>query len=275
MGNAKPLLFAAGIAAIPIGFDLNNLSAVQATADISSEDAVPTGMAFNNNGSKVYMVGVQNRNIFEYNLSTAFDLNSISGDVSNRFIGSEDSIPNGISFNDDGTKIYMVGETNKSIYEYNMSVPYSLSNMSTVQATESVATGNTVPTGIAFNNDGSKVFVVAPSAWIFEHNLSTPFDISTISSIQVTKSVASEDGNPRGIAFNDTGTKIFMVGGSNDSIYEYNLTTAFDLSTLSAVQVTKSVGTEDNEPEAIAFNINGTKIFMIGAQNDLINEYNL
>lgn len=48
------------------------------------------------------------------------------------------------------------------------------------------------------------------------------YDIANLSAVQVTKSVASEDTVPQGIAFNNNGTKLFMVGDSNNSIYEYN-----------------------------------------------------
>ena len=268
------MLFIAG--SVPIGFDLSKISTVQATRSINSEDAVPTGMAFNNDGSKIYMVGIQNQSIHEYNLITPFDITSISGVQATESVSSEDTIPNGIAFNDDGSKIYMVGEQNDSIYEYNLSTPFSLSTISAVQVTESISSENIVPNGIAFNNNGSKIYLVGSSpVAIYEYNLTTPFDLSTISAVQVTKPVFSEDGNPRGIAFDSNGTKIFMVGGGNDSIYEYNLTTPFDLSTLSAVQVTESIASEDTEPEGIAFNNNGTKIYMIGAVNDSFNEYNL
>ena len=271
-------LFLVGENGIGVGapYDLNGLSDVQVTKSVNSEDTSPTGIAFNNDGTKIFMCGTQNNSIYEYNLSTPYDLNSISAVQVTKSVASEDAISTGIVFNDDGTKIFMVGIQNDSIYEYNLSTAFDLNSISAVQVTKSITAEDTFPEGIVFNNDGTKIFMVgAEHTSIYEYDLSTAYDISTLSAVQVTKSIASEDGFPNGIVFNDDGTKIFMVGAENDSIYEYNLSTAHDISTLSAVQVTKSIASEDRNPHGIAFNDDGTKIFMVGFQSESIYEYNL
>ncbi|MEE9345658.1 MAG: hypothetical protein V3U88_08630 [Methylococcales bacterium] len=258
-------------------FDLSTKSVVQVTESVASEDTVPTGIVFNDTGSKIYMVGSENDSIYEYNLSTAFDLSSLLvPGVTESSVSSEDNNPNGIAFNNDGSKVYMVGSTNDSIHEYDLSTPFDISTKSSVQVTESVASEDTVPSGIAFNDDGTKVYMVGDqNDSIYEYNLSTAFDLSTKSVVQVTKSVASEDATPNGIAFNNDGSKIYMVGSSNDSIYEYDLSTPFDLSTKSVVQVTKSVASEDNNPRGMAFNDTGSKVYVVGIENVSIYEYNL
>jgi len=259
-----------------IGYDLNNLSAVQVTKSVATEDANPRDVIFNNDGTKVYMCGSQNDSIFEYNLTTAYDLSTLSVVQATKSVASEDSFPRGIAFNDDGTKIFMVGSSNASIYEYNLSTAFDISTLSTVQVTKSILSEDDSPNDITFNNDGTKIFMVGQeNNSIYEYNLSTAFDLSTLSVVQVTKSVGSEDGTPTDVVFNDIGDKIFMVGNQTDSIFEYDLGTAFDISTLSTVQVTKSVASEDGSPRGIAFNDNGTKIFMVGNGNDAIHEYNL
>ena len=286
--NDGSKLFLVGANGLGTPYDLNGLSAVQVTKSVNSEDNTPSGIAFNDNGTKIFMCGEVSGAIHEYNLSTAFDLNSISAVQVTKSVASEDTFPYDITFNNDGTKIFMVGFQNDSIHEYNLSTAYDLSTLSAVQVTKSVTSEDTQPTGIAFNNDGTKIFMVGQgSDNINEYNLSTAYDLSTLSAVQVTKSVNSEDGFPNGIAFNNDGTKIFMIGAQNDSINEYNLdtteaaineydvSTAYDLSTLSAVQETKSIESEDGNPEGIAFNDDGTKIFMVGSQNDSIYEYNL
>ena len=49
-------------------------------------------------------------------------------------------------------------------------------------------------------------------------------------------SVKDEETNPHGITFNNDGTKMFICGQSSDRIFEYALTTGFDVSTASYVQ---------------------------------------
>jgi DNA-binding beta-propeller fold protein YncE len=43
-------------------------------------------------------------------------------------------------------------------------------------------------------------------------------------------SVAAQDTFPTGLAFNTDGTKMFVVGNGNDKVYEYDLSTGFDVS---------------------------------------------
>jgi len=105
-----------------------------------------------------------------------------------------------------------------------------------------------------------------------EYALTTGFDVSTASYSQ-NFSVNSEDTAPEGIAFNSDGTKMFVVGRTNDTVFEYTLTTGFDLSTASYSSTNFSVATEEITPYGIAFNSNGSKMFVVGADGDDVNEY--
>ena len=54
---------------------------------------------------------------------------------------------------------------------------------------------------------------------------------------------------------------MFIVGAHGDDVNEYSLSTAFDVSSASYVQVF-SVTNQDNYPNGIAFNNDGTKMFV-------------
>jgi sugar lactone lactonase YvrE len=64
------------------------------------------------------MVGTVNDTIFQYSLSTAFDLSTASYDSVSFNASSQDTVPQGLTFNNDGTKMYMVGSTNDRVYQY-------------------------------------------------------------------------------------------------------------------------------------------------------------
>jgi hypothetical protein len=108
---------------------------------------------------------------------------------------------------------------------------------------------------------------------VYQYSLSTAFDLSTASYDSVSFSVATEDTVPREIAFNTDGTKMYMVGSANDSVYQYSLSTGFDLSTASYDSVSFSVASEDGFPLGIAFNTDGTKMYIVGAANDSVFQY--
>ena len=67
-----------------------------------------------------------------------------------------------------------------------------------------------------------------------EYALTTGFDVSTASFVD-SFSVTAQETLPQGIAFNNDGTKMFVIGGAGDDVNEYALTTGFDVSTASFV----------------------------------------
>ena len=256
------------------GFSLVNAAYDNVSFSVASEDGGPLSIAFNNNGTKLYMAGTGSDSIHQYSLTTAFDLNTISYDNVSFSIANEDGTPIGITFNNDGTKLYMVGTNNDSIYQYSLTTAFDLNTISYDNVSFSVVSEDNGPQSITFNNDGTKLFMVGIiNDSIHQYSLTTAFDLNTISYDNVSFSIANEDGTPIGITFNNDGTKLYMVGTNNDSIYQYSLTTAFDLNTISYDNVSFSVVSEDNGPQSITFNNDGTKLFMVGNANKSIYQY--
>ena len=140
----------------------------------------------------------------------------------------------------------------------------------------SIASEATGPRAIAFNNDGTKMFVVDvvnPDS-VYEYTLTTGFDVSTASFVDSFE-VTDEETNPRGLAFSTDGTKMFVIGPSGDDVNEYTLTTGFDVSTASFVG-RFDVSNELTDPRGIIFNNDGTKMFVVSANvSDSVHEYNL
>ena len=111
---------------------------------------------------------------------------------------------------------------------------------------------------------------------MYECGLSTAFDVSTCDSHDRDDdlSITDEEKTPTGIAFNDDGKKMFVVGSVGDEVNEYFLTTAFDVSTASAVATFDLSGVESHA-QGIAFNSDGTLMFIIGSNGDDVNVYSL
>jgi DNA-binding beta-propeller fold protein YncE len=81
------------------------------------------------------------------------------------------------------------------------------------------------------------------------------------------------EAKAQGMAFNDDGTKMFIVGEQNDKVYELSLS-AFDVSTASFV---RSIDISDQEitPQGLEFSSDGKKMFIVGTNGDEINVYSL
>ena len=259
--------------------------------DVSDQDTQPRGIAFNNDGTKMFIVGDQGNDINSYTLSTGFDLSTrtfddINGDGSGFDVSGQDLTPQYIKFNNDGTKMFVSGNTGKDINSYTLSTGFDLST-----ATFDDINGNgkgfdisdqDVQTrGIAFNNDGTIMYYLGNlDDDINVYTLSTGFDLSTATFNDINGDGSGFDISgqvtvPRGITFNNDGTKMFIVGDVGNDINSYTLSVGFDL-TSTVTHVGKFVVTDqETNPQGIAFNTTGTKMFIVGNAGDDINEYTL
>ena len=263
---------------LPTSFDISTASYDSVSFSVSGQDATPLGIAFNTDGTKLYMVGIVSGSVHQYSLSAAFDLSTASYDSVSLSVAGQDANPSGIAFNTDGSKMYVVGVSSGSVYEYALAAPFLLDAdiPKYTGSSFNLAGQDSTPSGIAFNPDGTKLYMVGnTSDRVHQYSLPTSFDLSTASYDSVSLSVAGQDIAPSGIAFNTDGTKLYMVGNASNRVYQYSLSIAFDLSTASYDSVSFSVVGQDSAPRDIAFNNDGTKLYMIGSVNDSVHQYSL
>jgi methionine-rich copper-binding protein CopC len=238
---------------------------------VSSQETQPTGLAFNSNGTKMFVIGWAGDDVNEYTLSTGFDVSTASYD-SNFSVRDQETQPAGLAFNSDGTKMFVIGSSGDDVNEYTLSTGFDVSTAS-YDSNFSVSSQENAPTGLAFNSNGTKMFVIG---WagddVNEYTLSTGFDVST-ASYDSNFSVSSQESTPQGLAFNSNGTKMFVIGSSDD-VNKYTLSTGFDVSTASYDSDFK-VESQESAPKGLAFNSDGTKMFVTGYHGDDVNEYTL
>ena len=138
----------------------------------------------------------------------------------------------------------------------------------------SVSGQDTAPTGVTFNTDGTKMFVTGNTGNdVNEYTLSTAYDVSTSTFVD-SFSVSAQQAAPMSVAFNTDGTKMYIVGETEDTVAQYALTTGFDVSTASFTQ-SFDISGQETEAESITFNPDGTKMFVTGDTGNDINEYTL
>ena len=254
-----------------VGFDVSTASFVDSFS-VASQEIVPEGIAFSTDGTKMFIVGSNGDDVNEYALSAGFDVSTAT--FTDAFsVAAQDTIPRGLAFNTDGTKMFVVGQTGQDVNEYTLSTGFDVSTATFVDAF-SVSAQETTPKEIAFNTDGTKMFIVGSNGDdVNEYTLGTGFDVSTATYSQ-NFSVSAQETEPTGIAFNTDGTKMYIVGAAGDDVNEYTLSTGFDVSTASYSQ-NFSVSAQDTSPSGIAFNTDGSKMFIVGTDADNVNEYDL
>jgi DNA-binding beta-propeller fold protein YncE len=260
----------AGAAVQIVGqFQLNNVSFFQ-SLDVSSKDSRPEGLAFNPDGSQLYVVGRRGGNVLQYGLSTAFDVSTASFDQSFN-VSPQDGDPQGLVFKPDGSQLYVVGERNVNVYQYGLSTAFDISTASFVRSFD-VSPQAGFPTGLALKPDGSQLYVVdLINANVFQYGLSTAFDISTASFDQ-SFDVSPQDGDPRGLVFKPDGSQLYVIGSSNGNVLQYGLSTAFDISTASFVR-SFDVSPQAGSTTGLAFNSDGSQLYVVGNSDDKVYQY--
>jgi len=259
-------------------FNLTFVSTTQAAGvfvdsfSVNSQDTIPRGLTFNNDGTKMFVVGDADDDINEYTLSTRFDVSTASF-VDSFDVSSQEVRPRDVAFSNDGTKMFVVGTASDDVNEYTLTTGFDVSTASFVDGFD-ISSQDGEAEGLTFNNDGTKMFVVGYTGKdVNEYTLSTSFDVSTASFVD-SFDVSSQEAKPYDVAFNTDGTKMFVLGVAGDDVNEYTLTTGFDVSTASFVD-SFSVSSQDIIPEDVAFNNDGTKMFVLGRNDKDVNEYTL
>jgi sugar lactone lactonase YvrE len=243
---------------------------------VGAQEVNPFGMTFNNDGSKMYIVGSGSDAVYQYTLSTPFSVSTASYDNVSFSVGAQEAVPNGIAFNNDGSKMYIVGIGSDSVHQYTLSTPFSVATASYDNVSFSVGAQEAYPNDIAFNNDGSKMYIVGGgSDAVYQYTLSTPFSVATASYDNVNFYVGTQEAVPNGIAFNNDGSKMYIVGYSSESVYQYTLSTPFSVSTASYDNVSFSVRGQESQPSDIAFNNDGSKMYIVGNSSESVHQYTL
>jgi len=225
-----------------VGYDLSNSATLNKTLSYNSQEANGGGMAFNNDGTKLYLIGEQNNLIHEYTLSTAYDIstssyNSVTFDPS--ILSAID-----IKWKPDGTKIYIMdydSSVRGTIYTFNVSTAWDITTASSASETFRGNAQDSSFVKFAFKTDGTRLYKLGRQGnKIYAYDLSTAWDVSSASyaseELPMANVVANSTVNTymNGLAFNSSGTKVFVAvydpsNTSNNRIYEIDLSTAWDI----------------------------------------------
>ena len=243
-------------------------------------DYLTMALTFNNDGTKMYTssmrAGATGDRLYEYELTTAYNISTATLRTSinvGTYSGSSTNIHGAMQvvFNNDGTKMF-IADHNRNIIEWTLTTPYDIDTASTTfNAGQGFDTGANQkrPTSVAFNNDGTKMFVTGnhkagnPQS-IHEYTLDTPFVITSgVTHVQEVQPDPQPDYID-GIVFNYDGTKMYITSSVDNKIRQYKLTTAFSIATLS-LEGTLNLSNYSGLGNAreTAFNSDGSKMFVI------------
>ena len=227
---------------------------------ITTEETAPEAIFFKSDGTKMYIMGRSGDDINEYALSTAWDVTTASFDANDRLDGLEqnaggtpegdqESNPYGMYISPNGLQLFIVGHSRDRIIQYTMSTAWDISTATYTRS--STTDGEQTGTTLLLKADGS-VYT-----------------------------------NPVGIHFKSDGTALWVCSYDQDTIQQYTLSDAFDVSTISVGNSFSLIDffTVDNlnpgktvdigSIEDLFFSEDGKKVWIVDSSFDTVHQLDL
>jgi hypothetical protein len=254
-------------------YGISDLSYDNKSFSVSSEDGSANAIRFNLDGTKMFMIGHTNDSVFQYSLSTAYDISTASYDSVSFSVSSEASVPTDFAFNSDGTKMFVCDFSGGNVYQYSLSTGFDISTASYDSVSFNDSTRTDQPRSITWKPDGTKFYMSDNNNILYQYACTSAFDLSTASYDSKSFDSSGEVSDPKDFIFNDDGTKGYVLDDNpTESIHQYSLSTAYDISTMSYDNISASVETQESTPADMNFNNDGSKVYILGA-GDTVYQY--
>lgn len=249
-------------------YDVRNWYLTEKNFAVSTQDATPNGLYFKNDGTRFYIAGSTNDRIYQYDVSTPWDVSTAVFNNVSASIAAQDTAPTDLFISPDGTILFMLGDTNDRVYRYNLTTPWDISATTFINF-YSVAAEEATPNGLYFDPTGTKMYVVGTTGDdVNQYALGTPWDLTTVSFVQ-SSSVSPFETAPTAISFNGDGSRMYIVGSTGDDISEFRLTVPWDVST-STFYTTGFTFITETAPGGLYFNQTEQVAYVLGTTLDTV-----
>ena len=207
-------------------------SSTQLVGDGVPQMRLPHAIEFKSDGTKIFVTTNKDpTSVYQYKLTTPWDTSSLEYEI--RFqvdldgSGNEDQV-RALTFKPDGTRMFIGGRDLHKIREYILSTPFDLtSGVSVGSLSASLEDADNNMRNIQFNSDGTILYIGGnENNNMNKYILSTPWDITTLSSTPTSYDLGSRFSNMRGFIFAANFTKLFVTNDNDTSgantIFEYS-----------------------------------------------------
>lgn len=236
------------------------------TLDISGVESLPRCLCFSPDGTRMYVGGRgSGYALHQYALSTAWDINTASHvytmDV------SAFAEPKGITIKPDGTRL-LVSLSN--VHQLDLSTPWDLSTATVIGD----ANVSFPPRGLAVSEDGLTMLSIDGSRNIRSVTLASPWVVAGAAEKSFV-SLSAQDVTPYALAAGDSGARLYIGGQSNDTVFAYDLSSPWDITTLAYANESLDVNDKEGIISGVFVKPTGGSMWITGPGSDAIHEYAL
>ncbi|MEZ5807864.1 MAG: Ig-like domain-containing protein [Zhengella sp.] len=208
---------------------------------------------------------------------------NVDGVSSATFDGSasvalQDNNVHGLYFSNDGMTMFVIGRQSDQVHQYSLTTAYKPSDGITHQGGHSIIAQDTNATDVAFSSDGLRMYVIGDTSdSVHQYTLENAFDLTagTIT-FDGSFSVAAEELSPTSVRFSNDGMRMYVAGFRQDMVFQYALTTAFDITGGVTLEGASAAFTADElDISGFTFNADGSRIYIVGTSSDTVFAYTL
>jgi len=266
------------------GTGLRNYTASESVYNHSSEFYA---FRFAQRGAKAYIVE-SGGNLKQYTLSTPYDFSTKTLDGTVAIDELSERYVRAFNISADGRYIYIAGSDRDGVSMFTLSTPFDVTStitrgvnttVHTNIAASSQANENTMR-GFTMKPDGTRIYAAGyGNDRAYQWSLSTAFDLTTCSYDGYHELTYQGDSNtkvPRALDFKSDGTKVYVVDGYWDNVYEISLSVAWDLT--SGTQTNGSVldiSGSSLSPYGLRFRPDGRSLYLLDANSNDLHEFRM
>jgi hypothetical protein len=233
------------------------------------------GIEFDSDGTTLWATRNADQ-IVPHTLTTAWDISTMQTGGTAANIATGETTPRSMRFKPGGDAIFVVGTTRDRILKWNLSTPWDVTSIASANYDSAADRSRSLIEGLHVDSDEQYVYtcdntlgrvnrIGVSSAGSIESNYA---DYTKLQSVDVSAQTA----NPCEVRLSADGTRMYVLQQAAD-LYQYDLSTAFDVTTATYDTVLDMDATDANT-YGFTFKYDGTVLYSIGRGNE-INWHNL
>jgi len=255
-------------------YSLTGASYDSVSYSVSGQATFPTGLFFKPDGTKFYSADNGSSSVYQYTMSTSWDLTTASYDSVSFSIAAQDTSIRGTVFKPDGTKMYIVGTTDSRVYQYSLATAWDISTLAYLSASASITVVVSGVTAVFFKPDGTTMYALSTAGKIGEYALSVAWDVSSATDSDIIADVSAQSSyGTQNLSFSSDGTRMYVINNTSSTLFQYTLSTAWDLTTVVYDDAFLNATTQETATICFFFTPDSTKLYVLGVDNDTIYQY--